>query len=151
MTIDEYLGGIPADKRVHFERLRAHIKKGLPEGFVEEINSGMIGYVVPHSIYPAGYHCNPKDPLPFMNLASRKDSINLYHMGIYGDKALDGWFMGEYAKLAKHKIDRGGSCFRFKYFDEIPYDLITELASKISVASWIAFYEGNFKPKGTAR
>lgn len=147
MTIDEYLGGIPEDQVKYIQKLREYIKKSLPKGFVEVINYEMIGYVVPHSLYPSGYHCNPEDPLPFMNIASKKNSINFYHMGIYGNKDLYKWFMEEYSKQSKHKIDCGGSCIRFKYFDEIPYDLISELVSKISVNDWIENYEKNIKPK----
>lgn len=147
MTISEYLAGIPRERLPYFERLRESIKRGLPEGFVEQISSGMIGYVVPHSIYPAGYHCNPKDPLPYMNIASKKTGFSLYHLAIYGNKELYDWFMEGYSKIAKHKIDSGAGCVRFKYLEEIPFDLISELAAKMSVREWIEFYESTYKPK----
>lgn len=145
MTIQDYLEAVPEEKLPYIERLRAAIKKKLPEGFSEEISYGMIGYVVPRSLYPAGYHCKPSEPLPFMSIASQKGAIHFYHMGLYNDPALLSWFASEYAKVAKHKIDMGKSCVRFKYYDEIPFDLIGELASKIRVDEWIATYERELK------
>lgn len=141
MTVDDYLESVPEEKLPYIDRLRAAIKERLPPGFSEEISYGMLGYVVPHSLYPAGYHCKPAEPLPFMSIASQKGAIHFYHMGIYNDPALLSWFTAEYAKTAKHKIDMGKSCVRFKYFDEIPFELIGELASKITVRQWIDTYE----------
>lgn len=141
MTVQDYVDKVPDDRKPYFERLRSAIKARLPEGFSEEISYGMVGYVVPHSLYPAGYHCKPSEPLPFMSIASQKGAIHFYHMGIYNAPALLSWFTAEYAKAAKHKIDMGKSCVRFKYYDEIPFDLIGELASKITVGEWIGRYE----------
>jgi hypothetical protein len=146
MTVNEYLEKVPDDQASFFAKLRQSIKKGLPKGFEEAMNYGMIGYVVPHSLYASGYHCNPKDPLPFMNIAAKKNNITLYHMGIYGDEELKEWFFDEYARHSKHKIDTGKGCIRFKYYDEIPYGLITELVSRISVNEWIGYYEKEIKP-----
>ena len=102
---------------------------------------GMIGYVVPHSMYPAGYHCNPKDPLPFMNLASQKNFVAVYSMGIYSDPKLMKWFTEAYAKADVGKLDMGKSCIRLKKMDRIPYELFGQLASKVTPEQWIAYYE----------
>ena len=110
---------------------------------------GMLGYVVPHSIYPAGYHCNPKDPLPFMGLASQKNSINLYHMGIYAEPKLYKWFTEAHAKASPKKLDMGKSCVRYKKAEDIPLKLIGELASKMTPKEWISLYESAFKKGGT--
>ena len=111
------------------KKLRKVIKDNLPKGFEETMSYGMIGYVVPHSIYPDGYHCDPKLPLPFMNLASQKNYIAVYHSGVYASEKMNKWFTAEYAKHCKTKLDMGKSCVRFKKMDDIPYELIGELAS----------------------
>jgi len=105
---------------------------------------GMIGYVVPHSIYPKGYHCSPELPLPFISIASQKNAITLYHMMVYADKNLHDWFVTEYSKVCKSKLDMGKSCIRFKKINEIPYELIGKLVSKVSVEQWIEKYESSF-------
>src|SRR5690606_14230421 len=107
----------------------------------------MIGWVIPHSIYPAGYHCDPKLPLPFLSIASQKNFVAVYHMGVYSDEKILNWFTEEYAKTIKTKLDMGKSCIRFKKMDQIPFDLIGELASKITVNEWIQTYEKAFKDK----
>jgi len=144
-TPEEYVAQMPAERQVAFNKLRAAIKKNLPKGFKEEMSYGMIGYVVPHSLYPAGYHCNPKLPLPFMNIASQKNFIAVYHMGVYADPTLLKWFTDAHAKASSKKLDMGKSCMRYKKPDDIPFDLIGQLASKMSTAEWIARYEKNFK------
>ena len=121
------------------------IKKSLPKGFEEKMNYGMLGYVIPHSMYPEGYHCDPKLPLPFMNLASQKNFVAVYHMGIYANDELMQWFKDEYAKVVPTKLDMGKSCIRLKKMDQIPYELIGELASKITPQEWIATYEKQIK------
>ena len=113
-TVGEYVDALIPERKAAIEKLRKAIKKNLPKGFKEEIGYGMIGYVVPHSLYPAGYHCNPKLPLPFMNIASQKNFIAVYHMGIYADKKLLDWFTGEYAKSVPGKLDMGKGCIRLK-------------------------------------
>jgi uncharacterized protein YdhG (YjbR/CyaY superfamily) len=140
-TVDQYLSELPADRREAVGKLRKAIVKNLPKGFNEVMGYGMIGYVVPHSMYPAGYHCNPRDPLPFMNLASQKNFIAVYHMGIYLDPALLKWFTDEYAKAGAGKLDMGKSCIRFKKMDNIPVELIGTLAARITPAAWIEMYE----------
>jgi len=121
------------------------IKKNLPKGYKEGMGYGMMGWDVPHSIYPAGYHCNPKDPLPFMGIASQKNFIAVYHMGVYADPKLLKWFQAAHAKASPKKLEMGKSCIRYKKPEDIPFDLIGELASKITPAEWIATYEKNIK------
>ena len=113
--------------------------------FQECINYGMLGYVVPFSSFPEGYHCNPKLPLPFMNLASQKNFIAIYHLGMYANKAILDWFVAEYPKHSTAKLDMGKSCIRFKKIDMIPYALIGQLAAKLSMDEWIALYESQIK------
>jgi uncharacterized protein YdhG (YjbR/CyaY superfamily) len=144
-TVDQYIAEAPQERQEALQKLRATILKHLPKGFEEAMGYGMAGYAVPHSIYPAGYHCTPHLPLPFMGFASQKNSINFYHMGIYADETLYNWFLAEYAKFSKKKLDIGKSCMRFKKPEDIPFDLIGELVSKISVQDWIATYESKFK------
>ena len=143
-TINEYLTEIPVERKTAFLKLREAILNNPPQGFVEEMSYGMIGYIVPHSTYPKGYHCNPKLPLPFINLASQKNFIALYHMGIYANPELLDWFVAEFPNHSNQKLDMGKSCIRFKKMDQIPFDLIAELMQKISVNEWISCYESNF-------
>ncbi len=144
-TVEEYLEQIPESRKEAMQKLRDVIKANLPKGFEEGINYGMIGYYVPHSIYPNGYHCSPELPLPFINIASQKNSINVYHNGIYADEDLYDWFVSEYKKYSNRKLDMGKSCIRFKKTDEILYELIGELSSKMTVEQWIDLYEKNVK------
>ena len=144
-TPEHYLAELPEDRKEAMLKLRNVIKDNLPKGFQEQMSYGMLGYVVPHSIYPNGYHCNPKLPLPFINLASQKNFIALYHMGIYANKNLLEWFLDEYPKHFKTKIDMGKSCLRFKKMDDIPFEFIGELVKKMSVQDWISVYENAFR------
>lgn len=146
-TPDEYVELIPEDRKPVINRLRKIIHDNLPKGFEEIMNYGMIGYVVPHSLYPAGYHCDPKLPLPFLAIASQKNFIAVYHMAVYADKDLYDWFITEYSKFSKTKPDMGKSCMRFKKPDDIPFELIGKLVQKISPEKWIAMYEENFRKK----
>jgi hypothetical protein len=138
---DEYLKTLPEDRKQAMNELRSVILKNLPKGFAEVMAYGMLGYVVPHSLYPNGYHCDPKQPLPFLNIASQKNFIAVYHMGVYSDKKLLDWFTKEYPNHSKAKLDMGKSCIRFKKIDQIPYALIGELVSKMTPQEWIAVYE----------
>ena len=144
-TPDEYIKEIPVERQAAFKKLRAVIKKNLPKGYKEGMGYGMMGWDVPHSIYPAGYHCNPKDPLPFMGIASQKNFIAVYHMGVYADPKLLKWFQAAHAKASPKKLEMGKSCIRYKKPEDIPFDLIGELASKITPAEWIATYEKHIK------
>lgn len=140
-TVKDYIDALPQERKAPMKKLRAVIRKNLPSGFKEQMSYGMIGYVVPHRLYPPGYHCDPTLPLPFMNLASQKNFIAVYHMGVYGDDDLLHWFQSEYAARVTGKLDMGKSCIRFKKMDNIPYDLIAELSTKMTVQQCIEFYQ----------
>jgi uncharacterized protein YdhG (YjbR/CyaY superfamily) len=144
-TPQEYVDALPKERGVIVQKLRDEISENLPEGFSEEMNYGMIGYVVPHALYPAGYHVNPKLPLPFMYIANQKHFIAVYHMGIYVEPRVGKWFAKEYEKLAIGKLDMGKSCIRFKKLDTIPYKLIGQLCTKMTVDEWIQVYEKEIK------
>ena len=141
----EYLVAIPEERQEAFQTLYDTLKTNIPAGFAEAMQYNMPGFVVPHTACPDGYHCNPKDPLPFINIASQKNFIALYHMGIYADEKLLDWFVTEYPKHGKRKLDMGKSCIRFRNAQHIPYQLIAELVSKMTVAEWIALYESSRK------
>ncbi len=147
LTVEAYLNSLPEDRKLAMMKLRDIIQKSIPKGFNEEMSYGMIGYVVPHSLYPKGYHCTPELPLPFLNIASQKNFIAIYHMGIYAKPELLNWFTTEYAQRVKGKLDMGKSCIRFKKPENIPFDLIGELASKISTKEWIETYENAYVKK----
>ena len=144
-TPQAYVDSLPEERKVAIEKMRQAIKKTLPAGFEEVMCYGMLGYVVPHSLYPKGYHCDPKLPLGFISLASQKNFVALYHMGIYANPKLLDWFVGDFPKHAKSKLDMGKSCVRFKKMNDIPYALISELVSKMTVQDWIDCYESAFK------
>jgi len=144
-TVKEYLKELPADKKTAFEELRDTLNNNIPKGFEEQMCYGMIGYVVPHTLYPKGYHCDPKLPLPFVSIASQKNFIALYHMGIYANPTLLKWFVEEFPKYSKGKLDMGKSCIRFKNPNDIPFDLLGELCSRVSAGEWIACYEQAFR------
>jgi hypothetical protein len=141
----QYLEELPEDRKEPVSKLRQQILDNLPKGIEELMNYGMLGYVVPHSVYSDGYHCNPKDPLPFMNLASQKNFVAVYSMVLYSRKDLMDWFTLEYTKRCKYKLDMGKSCIRFKKMEDIPFDLIGELTAKVSTEEWIDIYESAFK------
>lgn len=140
-TPEEYIASLPEDRKAAMQKLRSVISDNLPAGFKETIGYGMLCYVVPHSTYPNGYHCDPKLPLPFLSVASQKNFIAVYHMGIYMDKKLLDWFTSEYPNHVKTKLDMGKSCIRFKKMDQIPFDLLGELFQKMTVEQWISDYE----------
>lgn len=145
-TVEQYLAELTEERKPIITKLRQVILDNLPEGFEEAMNYGMLGYVVPHSLYPDGYHCDPKLPLPFINLASQKAHIGFYHMGIYANEELLNWFTEEYVKTEiKVKLNMGKSCIRFKKEAHIPFELLGELVSKVTVQDWIATYEGAYK------
>jgi len=144
-TVDDYISELTDERKIIIEKLRNCIKNNLPKGFEEGIQYGMIGYFVPHKIYPNGYHCKPKEPLPFMNIASQKNSVNVYHMGLYAKKDLYDWFVTEYSKQFSKKLDIGKSCMRFKNEAAIPFEIFEELVQKITVDEWISIYENTIK------
>lgn len=144
-TVDAYIAELPPTRQEAMTKLRKEIKKNLPKGFAEVMSYGMIGYVVPHSLYLAGYHCTPELPLPFAGLASQKNAVTFYHMGVYANPVLLKWFTDEYAKAGVGKLDMGKSCIRFKKPENIPYKLIGELAGKMTPQQWIELYEKKYK------
>jgi hypothetical protein len=146
-TVEAYLNSLPEERKLPMMNLRNIILKSIPKGFKEEMSYGMIGYVVPHSLYPKGYHCSPELPLPFLSIASQKNFIAIYHMGMYEKPELLNWFTNEYAQRVKGKLDKGKSCIRFKKPENIPFDLIGELASKMTTKDWIDTYENAFVKK----
>jgi uncharacterized protein YdhG (YjbR/CyaY superfamily) len=146
MTIDEYLKALSPDRKEPIDRLMAVIRGHLPDGFQEVINYGMPSWVVPHSMYEAGYHVKPELPLPFLGLAAQKSHIGLYHMGLYASPQLMDWFVAEYPKHCKTKLNMGKSCIRFKNVAKIPYELVGELCSRMSPQQWITVYESRVKP-----
>lgn len=140
-TAKEYLSSLPTERTAPMEKLYKAIKKSLPKGFEEGMGYGMLGWSVPHSTYPAGYHCDPAQPLPFLGIASQKNFIAVYHMGIYTDPRLLKWFTDEFPNHSKRKLDMGKSCIRFKNMNDIPYELIGELVSKMTPQQWVDMYE----------
>ncbi|MCW7468798.1 DUF1801 domain-containing protein [Leptospira kanakyensis] len=150
-TAEEYIQSLPEDRKEAFIKLRDIVKKNLPKGFEETIQYKMIGFVVPKKTYPAGYHVTPELALPFLHIASQKNGLALYHMGIYADLKLLKWFQTEYPKHCKTKLDMGKSCIRFKKLDDIPWKLIGELVSKMGPKDWIQIYEKNLPKKVTSK
>ena len=146
-TADEFLNSLPSDRKDVINSLRKAINKNLPKGFEENIGSGMLSWVVPHKLYPAGYHCDPKQPLPFLSIASQKNHIAVYHMGLYASLKMLSWFETEWPKHSGKKLDMGKSCIRFKKPEYVPVALIGELASKMSPKEWIEVYD-RLKPAG---
>ena len=140
----EYLASLPDERRPVITAMREVILKNLPKGFQEQMSYGMLGYVVPHSLYPAGYHCDPKLPLPFLGLGSQKNYISLYHMCMY-DGPLLNWFREQWPNYTKKKLDMGKCCIRFKKPEDVPLELIGQLVSKVTPEEWIGYYEANFK------
>lgn len=143
---EQYIAELPVERKEAMSKLREIILKNIPDGFEEQMSYGMLGYVVPHSIYPAGYHCSPKLPLPFLNLASQKNFISLHHLGLYTEGDLLKWFLEEFAKTG-FKLDMGKGCIRFKNMTKIPFELIEKLVSKVTVNQWIETYEKLYKAK----
>lgn len=142
---DDYVSKLPEDRKAAFTTLRQTVLDHIPKGFEETMNYGMIGYVVPHSMYPNGYHCDPKLPLPFANIANQKNFIGFYHMGIYANPDIKDWFIAEYGKRCKYKLDMGKSCIRLKKMEDIPFSLFGELMEKMTPENWIDLYEKNIK------
>jgi uncharacterized protein YdhG (YjbR/CyaY superfamily) len=144
-TTDEYIAALPADRKAIISAMCDTVRKNLSKGFEEQISYGMIGFVIPHSVYPAGYHCDPKLPLPFISIASQKSHIGFYHMGMYASKELLDWFTAEWPKYSKKKLDMGKSCIRFKKAEDVPLELIAALVKKMKPKNWIDLYEAEVK------
>ncbi|MGB0495440.1 MAG: DUF1801 domain-containing protein [Kangiellaceae bacterium] len=144
-SVEDYLAKAPKDRQPYFSQLHEVVVNNLPKGFEVGLNYGMIGYYVPHSVYPNGYHCNPSDPLPFANIGIQKNFIGFYHAGIYANSELKDWFVDEYGKQCKYKLDMGKSCVRLKKPEFIPFDLFGELMTKVTCEEWIEIYESQIK------
>ena len=144
-SVQEILDNVPEERKAAFLKLHHTIVSNLPKGFEVGLSYGMLGYVIPHSLYPAGYHCKPAEPLPFASMASQKKTINFYQMGIYMNPALMEWFVAEYPKHCTQKLDMGKSCIRFKKWDQIPFELMGQLMQKMSAEQWITLYESHLK------
>ena len=144
-SMQDYIAQLPEERREPVSKIIKILLDKLPEGFEEGMLYKMPAFYVPHAVYPDGYHCNPKSPLPFINVASQKNFVALYHMGLYAKKELYDWFVAEYPKHCKYKLDMGKSCIRFKKMEDIPYDLIAELAGKMTKEEWIEIYEAALK------
>lgn len=146
-TVTEYLAELSPDRRAAMKAVRAVIRKNLPKGYAEGMQYGMVGYFVPHKVYPPGYHCNPKEPLPFASIASQKNHMAIYLMCIYGNKEHEAWFRREWAKTGK-KLDMGKSCIRFKRLEDLPLEVIGKAVARVPVAEYISYYESVVKPGG---
>lgn len=144
-SVEDYISKIPEERQEVFRKIFNAVNDNLPQGFKENISYGMVGWAVPLETYPAGYHCTPGSPLPFISLASQKNCIALYHMGIYAKPELLDWFVAEFPKYSKRKLDMGKSCIRFKNRDDIPFELLAEVSKKMTVQDWISIYETKFK------
>jgi len=144
-TVEAYILALPEDRKKAIIQLQKSIKKHLHKDYKEEMAYGMITYCVPHSKYPKGYHCNPDQALPYMSIASQKSHIAIYHMGLYASPELMEWFVKAYSETDAPKLDMGKSCIRFKKTDNIPFELIGQLAGKLSTDEWIALYEKAFR------
>ena len=145
LTIKSYIKSLPKDRKEPVNKIIRVVEANIPTGYAKILNYNMPSFVIPHSIYPAGYHVTPDLPLPFIGVASQKNHIGFYHMGIYADSTLLDWFISEYPKYCKSKLDMGKSCVRFKKIDDIPYELIAELSTKMTIQDWITIYEQNIK------
>jgi len=139
-TPKEYLDSLPEDRRKAIRKVRAAVNKGLPKGYKEGIQYGFLGWFVPHSVFPDGYHCDPTQPVPFAGLASQKNYMSLYLMCIYGDQRQRTWFEKEWKKTGK-KLSMGKACVRFKNVDDVPLDLITKAVGRVPVKKFLAHYE----------
>ena len=144
-SIKDYTNSLASDRKTTITQLINVIEQNIPKGFEKVMNYGMPSFVIPHSIYPNGYHCDTTLPLPFIGVSNQKSSISLHHMGLYADSELLDWFKSEYPKHSNTKLDMGKSCIRFKKFNEIPYELIGVLSNKMTVKNWIDIYEQNIK------
>lgn len=144
VTVAEYLAELPPDRRLALSAVRKAVLESLDRGYEEGMQYGMIGYYVPHSMYPAGYHCDPRQPLPFAGLASRKNHMAIYLMSVYIDEASAAWFRQAWSKTGK-KLDMGKSCIRFKKLEDLPLDVIAEVIRRATAKKYIAAYQAALK------
>ena len=144
-SIETYLNSLSKDRKESVQKIIKVVEDNIPFGYSKIMNYNMPSFVIPHSIYPDGYHVTPVLPLPFIGVASQKNHIGFYHMGLYANPKLLDWFISEYPKYCKSKLDMGKSCIRFKKMDDIPYELVAELSTKMTTQDWISIYEKNIK------
>ena len=145
LTIESYINSLPKDSKESVHKIIEVVEENIPVCYAKIMNYSMPSFVIPHSIYPAGYHVTPVLPLPFIGVASQKNHIGFYHMGLYADSKLLDWFISEYPKYCKSKLDMGKSCIRFKKMVDIPYELVAELSTRMTTQDWISIYEKNIK------
>ncbi|MCK6456413.1 MAG: DUF1801 domain-containing protein [Phycisphaerae bacterium] len=148
-TVKEYFASLPADRREALAAVRKVILDNLDKDYEEGMAYGMISYHVPHRVYPPGYHCDPKQPLPFACLASQKNHMAIYLMCIYGSREHEAWFRKAWAKSGK-KLDMGKSCIRFKKLDDLALDVLGEAIARVPARQYIRFYEAVIKSSGRA-
>lgn len=150
-SVSDYIASLPDDRKTAISKIRQTINKNLPKGFKESFGMGMILWCVPHSSYPAGYHCDPKKPLMLMGLSATKGGISMHHLGLYGSTTLLNWFTGEWPKHSVKKLDMGKGCIRFKKLEDVPISLIVELSKKLTPQAWVEQYETllNTRPRKT--
>jgi len=148
-SVKDYLASLPEDRRRAIQAVRAAVNRGLPAGYKEGLQYGMIGWYVPHSIYPKGYHCDPKQPVPFASVASQKNHMGLYLMCIYGDEGHRKWFEDAWKKSG-NKLDMGKACVRFKKLEQVPLDVVTEAVARVPVKDFLAKYEEMLSPAAKA-
>ena len=144
-TVAAYLKELPDDRRKAIKAIRKEIRDHLPKGYKEGMQYGMIGYFVPHRIYPAGYHCDPSQPLPYAHLASQKNHMAIYLFGMYSNPEISDWFIQQW-KLSGKKLDMGKSCVRFKKIEDVPLALIGQVIAKVPVKELIREYEAAIDP-----
>lgn len=141
LHVNDYINQIEQDRKEAFRKIHQTFEKNLPDGFESRMLYNMPSFVVPHSLYPSGYHCDTSLPLPFISIGNQKKYIAMYHYGLYSDESLKRWFIDSYSEHSKRKLDMGKSCVRFKYMDDIPFLLIEDLAKRISPMKYIELYE----------
>jgi hypothetical protein len=149
-TVDEYLQSLPEERRAVVNAVRKVIRANLPEGYAECVQYGMIGYVVPHSIYPAGYHCDPRQPLPIAGLAAQKNYFAMHLMAVYGHPETEQWFRKAYLASGK-KLDMGKACVRFKKVDDLPLEVIGQLIARVPVKAYVARVQKFLQSRPTTR
>jgi hypothetical protein len=149
-TVTEYLAGLPEDRRAVMAAVRKAILANLPEGYQEAMQYGMIGYSVPHSVYPAGYHCDPRQPLPYAMLGSQKNYMAIYLCNVYGHKETQEWFVTAYKATGK-RLDMGKSCVRFKKLEDLPLDVIGQVIARTPVTKYVAGVEAALSGRPTRR
>lgn len=144
-SVEEYVAGIDSDRQEAYLKLFNTVAENMPKGFAFCMQYGFPSFVVSLEDYPSGYHCTPNTPLPFISVGAQKNFLALYHMGLYANQELLDWFVAEYPKHAKFKLDMGKSCIRFKRISDIPFSLVADLMKKMTAHQWIEIYEHKFK------